>query len=516
MTKQRTHTTRRRYLQVIAATTTGATTLKHFPRARAASTESYSFERATAGSGSPADPWYVFNDGGTHEVRTDHASEGDQSFFTGGASLGDPSAIAIDLDLTPVTDVIFDVYAVSNNPSAGNIKISVDQAGYPTSNDLKIANVHSGITTNGTGTGEGQWNRNLSERDVGTPNIADFEGNHPLIFWVDGDNAVYWDNVRIVKEGEPTETIVQTTKGQDVGTIPIDDGFEDGTLDGWVPVEMPERANDRDGNDWTVTDEDPISGDYSLRLGTAGQWDDNCLATEDFVLDFGRDFTLSFRWRTPDPDNCGPVVTQITQEGTNFESQSSDEVRPENAIWLRYGPDAIDEDGSPFDGEVGFCGSRFSRPSFETSTVHRTEIRKRGTTATLFTDGEEYASATVRDDGTYRLLIGSEGTWGNPSTIYFDDITLSYQDGGGTPTTTEPPGDVGVTKQEGETDDEEDPSNDEDDSSIPVLNRFDDSERTLGVGILIGLLGGGGGYAGYRKLRSGGRGRSQDQRDLYD
>jgi hypothetical protein len=43
-----------------------------------------------------------------------------------------------------------------------------------------------------------------------------------------------------------------------------------------------------------------------------------------------------------------------------------------------------------------------------------------------------------------------------------------------------------------------------------------DSSESLGSGLLLGLLGGGSGYAEYRKLRGSSKNGHGNQRDLYD
>jgi hypothetical protein len=522
---------RRRFLKTVGATTIGATAVNYLPTARAVS-EAYSFEQAAPGSGSPADPWYLFNGGGTHELRSDQASDGDQSFFTGGASLGNPSAIAIDLDLTPVVDVVFDVYALSNNPSAGNIKISVDEAGYPTSNDLKIANVHSGINTNGTGTGEGQWHRDLSERDVGSPNIADFEGNHSLIFWVDGDNAVYWDNVRIVREDGWTETPAKTSEVPSENTTVSGDqdrffeGFEDGTLEGWTPMELPEGGNDIDGNDWDVVS-DAISGEYSLRGRTNGNSDDNVIATEQRVVDMYRDFEFSFKWMTPDPSNRGPALRLLDVEPADYSDADGSDLSPGNGIGFWMDAAAISKEGSPWKGELAFSGDKTSRPSLAANEVHDVRIEKENDRATFYLNGTELISSDVITDGIYYLTLRASGTWGSQSTIYFDDITISYLDskqgtttvpgsGSRTPTTTDAAPRADFTEQQGNEDSSSPSTSDDSGGNIPVLNRFTDPENSLGTGVLLGLLGGGGGYAGYRQLTSSNETESPEQERLYD
>jgi hypothetical protein len=201
--------------------------------------------------------------------------------------------------------------------------------------------------------------------------------------------------------------------------------FEDGRMDGWWPVELPEAARDRDGNYWKVTSEGHISGTYSLQLYSEGLYDDNCIATDDFVIDMNTDFSISFKWWTPDHNNSGPVVNLLKKEGVNFQKQTREEIYPDNGISLRFGPDAINEEGIPFDNRVRFGDEEYHQPSLDTRKVHQTEIKKNGDTATLLLNGEELATDTITTEGKYRLGIAGEGTYGNPSLIIFDDIILS-------------------------------------------------------------------------------------------
>ncbi|WP_436933464.1 outer membrane protein assembly factor BamB family protein [Halovenus amylolytica] len=155
---------------------------------------STSFEQASVGESEPTSPWYLFNNGGTVEISKSVASDGDQSYFTGNAPLGDPGAIAVELDLQQVDSILFDVYAVSNDPSYGNIKVSLDEAGYPNPGEKNIwsFNQLDGVPPYG---GENKW-----QRDV-TIDFSDYVKERPVVFWVDGDNSAYWDNIRVVEEG---------------------------------------------------------------------------------------------------------------------------------------------------------------------------------------------------------------------------------------------------------------------------------------------------------------------------
>lgn len=201
--------------------------------------------------------------------------------------------------------------------------------------------------------------------------------------------------------------------------------FENGELGPWETVDMPERGTERNGNNWTVSEENVISGNRSAKLDTAGQWDDNCLVTEEFLLDMESDFDISFAWQTYSPNNCGPLVTQITEEGSDFQDAERGAPRLDDGIWLRFGPDAVNEVGSPFNGRAGFCGTEIEQPSFALGKGHTTTIQKRGGKAILTINGTEFAKEAVTTSGNSRLLLASEGTWGQATTIYFDDIYVT-------------------------------------------------------------------------------------------
>lgn len=161
---------------------------------RTADVVTTSFEEESIGDTQPADPWFLFNDGGRHEISDTRASDGNQSFYTAFAPLGDPSAIAITLDTTPIVKIKSDIYIENANQSSGNIKISKNSAGYPQDGEDNLSNI--------TPREENIWLRDL-ETD-----LTDLEGEHTITFWVDGDNAAYWDNIRISTfvTSTPTDT----------------------------------------------------------------------------------------------------------------------------------------------------------------------------------------------------------------------------------------------------------------------------------------------------------------------
>jgi len=203
------------------------------------------------------------------------------------------------------------------------------------------------------------------------------------------------------------------------------DDFEDGGFARWTPVNLPERARDISGNNWRVTS-NAISGQYSLAIETIGDNDDNAIATKNQVVDLARDFSISFKWLSPDPSNRGPRLNLLSRLGSEFENERSDSIHPANGIAVGYDPDAISWRGSPYKGKADFCGNSFNRESYAADTVHTVRIEKQGGNATLFLDGQNQQVATVDRTGQYRLLLSSSGTWGNSSSIIFDEIRIRY------------------------------------------------------------------------------------------
>lgn len=159
---------------------------------------STSFEEANVGDPEPADPWYLFEGEGIHEVSDVRSTHGTQSFHTADSTedLGTASAVAVDLDLTRVENMLFDIYVVKNNPSFGNINISLDGAGTFSGADHVWSFPGEMRRRNRDPFGgEGRWWRDLDD-DRGT--LASSSGVHSLVCWIDGDQDVFWDNIRLV------------------------------------------------------------------------------------------------------------------------------------------------------------------------------------------------------------------------------------------------------------------------------------------------------------------------------
>ncbi|MDS0300904.1 PKD domain-containing protein [Halogeometricum sp. S1BR25-6] len=153
-----------------------------------------SFETENVGDPSPADPFYLFNDGGAHRIEDDTASDGDQSFYTANAHLGDPSAIAIDLDLSKYTKIKLDVFTARNNPNWGNMKIWLDGAGYNNPRHANIWTINHELNKRNYSPYK-DTKRWYNDCEV---DLSEYEGKHAVTFWVDGDNGAYWDNIRFI------------------------------------------------------------------------------------------------------------------------------------------------------------------------------------------------------------------------------------------------------------------------------------------------------------------------------
>lgn len=196
--------------------------------------------------------------------------------------------------------------------------------------------------------------------------------------------------------------------------------FEDGTMDGWSPAapKDPDYTGPTKLDNWTVESDVTIAGEHSLWLHSEG--DRNAIVTDNRVIDMSADFELSFSWMSPDPSNRGVTLRLIDSETSDFSTNKYWGVG--NGIGFGMGPDAISENGSPYEGNGGFSGESFSRPSLAADEVHTVRIDKQGKEATLYFDGEEMATSDVRTSGTYRLMLWSSGTWGSPSSIAFDEF----------------------------------------------------------------------------------------------
>jgi len=167
-----------------------------------------SFEAESAGSETPADPFYSYATNGTHEVTGSRATDGSHSFQTGQAPLGSPSAIGITLDIEAYDSLAFDIFTLRNNPNNGNIKVSLDGAGYGSSK-TRVWAINGELKDREFSPYRDQdrWYRGC------VADLTEFEGERELIFWVDGDNRALWDNIQINGEqttATPTSSLTQT------------------------------------------------------------------------------------------------------------------------------------------------------------------------------------------------------------------------------------------------------------------------------------------------------------------
>jgi hypothetical protein len=226
---------------------------------------------------------------------------------------------------------------------------------------------------------------------------------------------LYQDNLYVGQP--PTETGERQTTTSTTAEISQSriDGFEDGNIDEWQYLNLADKPG---RGSFRVT-EDAIAGDYSLLIESDGNESQNMIATTEKVLDGSRDFALSFKFFTPDPDNRGPLLRLFTQNGTDFIGEDPTPER-DDSIAIRVNKQIRD------DGDLIFSGENFDRPNIMTDTIHKFRVEKRDSTATLYFDGEEVAQGNVDLRTEYRIGLSTSGAWGSPSTIKYDDITIEY------------------------------------------------------------------------------------------
>lgn len=224
-------------------------------------------------------------------------------------------------------------------------------------------------------------------------------------------------------ETEPTTDAGSSTGS--VGQLPFSEGFEDGTSDGWSEIWYPENeGGSRDIlNDWSVSDETALSGDYSLRLRSVS--DKNAIATDERILDLGADFTLEFEYYCGTENNRGPLIQALDTEQNG--SKDGERVSLEDAhslcrIWRHDAEDRTEYRLPTADlaSEPGLVAAE---------TTHTVRLTRRGSTLTLSHDGVEQNSADVGDleldtSKRYRLVLNSSGFAGADSIIFWDSITF--------------------------------------------------------------------------------------------
>jgi hypothetical protein len=150
--------------------------------------------------------------------------------------------------------------------------------------------------------------------------------------------------------------------------------------------------------------------------------------------------------------------------------------------------------------------------SYAVNGDHRGE-----TTIDATTDGE---GNVVESELVHYTLISGDYT------LYVDDLkvlaTSTSEPTTETPTATDAPTGTAtadspdLSEQKGSVTGNTTSKPDEASGSIPVLNRLGGSGESVSLGLLLGLLGGGGGYVGYRKLASDGESDAGEKEQLYD
>jgi outer membrane protein assembly factor BamB len=130
--------------------------------------------------------------------------------------------------------------------------------------------------------------------------------------------------------------------------------------------------------------------------------------------------------------------------------------------------------------------------------------------------GREKWQFDVPDDGwvtSPAIVDGSVFISSQSGTVYrLQSSSTPATTSSETPQTTTFPSDTELTEQQGENP-RSTTTAPEQGGSIPVLNRFNDSDTSLGIGLLIGLVGGGGGFALYRRQADDGEQRPRDQQN---
>jgi hypothetical protein len=236
------------------------------------------------------------------------------------------------------------------------------------------------------------------------------------------------ETIRLIyRIDDAPSTLAQFEPGTGQSDAAFEDGFEDGDMEGWSVIRTPSAGDWSGNNDWSVTT-DAIAGDHSLYVSSNGDAGANVIATDDRVIDLDRDFTFAYSWRTTDPSNRGPHFRLFDADGTDFRDSGINPHRPDDGIGLHYGGDAIDPDGSPYtDKPFRFGGSELPHTPLEADTVHTTRVDKTGDEAILRIDGEELGRTTVGSYGSYRVAFMTAGTFGSPSSMTWDDISVTYE-----------------------------------------------------------------------------------------
>lgn len=159
----------------------------------------FSFEQASVSSGSLPSPWYLVGDGGRISV-TETASDGSKAIRMISDGDLDPIAVGVDVDLTPVSQIVADMYPKAVGPGFGYVKFLLDEP--DRSNGHLHTRDHPGRTAHGGAHTEafrdGEWHTDIefytNTRDDTL--VSNISGIHTLILHTSGSNDVIWDNIR--------------------------------------------------------------------------------------------------------------------------------------------------------------------------------------------------------------------------------------------------------------------------------------------------------------------------------
>jgi hypothetical protein len=186
------------------ATTTTATTSTIETTTTIAEDEILSFEDGSVDDPELADaePWYLVSKSGTHELTNERASHGEQSLHLAGEqAVGfagvqqtDASVVAVNVDLSDVMAVKYDIYTSATDTTDGELAISLDSL--PTNGGEVLADIDGELAT------EQEW---VTGKEV---DVSDIDGDHMLYIVVDGETDAYIDGVQFY---DATGDLVQTS-----------------------------------------------------------------------------------------------------------------------------------------------------------------------------------------------------------------------------------------------------------------------------------------------------------------
>ncbi|MFB6134172.1 MAG: hypothetical protein ABEJ55_04210 [Halanaeroarchaeum sp.] len=215
---------------------------------------------------------------------------------------------------------------------------------------------------------------------------------------------------------------IEDEGAQSDSALHFEDGFEDGTLDGWSVVWQNFGAVEP-SNEWSVTAENPISGEYSLFLDANG--DPNVVATDERVIRFDRDFTLAVRYRVPNEENRGPGVRLLDVDRNGSRGNYVEPSAAVNVGTVRGSEGAYGNGAAVY--RLFGHEARLGPNAVSLDEAHETRVVRAGDTITGYHDGQEVIRVSAGDieadpSTAYRLAFRNSGTWGDPSSIYYDDV----------------------------------------------------------------------------------------------